>query len=344
MSRSLTRFQAIVLGVVVLLGLGLAGTGVFAVGSRQWLWSDTFHVRAAFPQIRGVEIGTRVRVQGIDAGEVEAVEPPDKPGGNVLLRLRLNGSLRRLLRADATVQIVSEGMIGGKALEISPGTLSASPVEDNALLAAKPSTDLADVLDQVNTALEEIREGQGTVGKLLKDPAAYLQLLAALQQGRDTLASFQQDADALKRLPLLRGYVEDTDALLVRPSHDRKREWFAETDLFEAGRAVLTAGGRRRLDGLAPWLAGLKQKGSEVVIVAYADPRGPHTSVAKVLTRQQSEAVRDYLKGQHSIQKMGWFSSRKVEALGLGTNPSPVPEKEALPAARVEVLVFVPQV
>ena len=54
MSRSLTRLQAALLGVVVLLALGLAGTGIFAVGNGQWLWSDTFHVTVGFQQARGV--------------------------------------------------------------------------------------------------------------------------------------------------------------------------------------------------------------------------------------------------------------------------------------------------
>src|SRR5581483_78622 len=76
MSRSLSRLQAVILGVVVLTGLALATTGLYAIGSRQWLWGETFHVVVGFPQIRGVEAGTRVRVQGIDAGEVETVEPP----------------------------------------------------------------------------------------------------------------------------------------------------------------------------------------------------------------------------------------------------------------------------
>jgi hypothetical protein len=49
------------------------------------------------------------------------------------------------------------------------------------------------------------------------------------------------------------------------------------------------------------------------------------------------------LKNQHSVQKMGWFSSRRVDAVGLGASPPPVPEKEPLPPARIEVLVFVPQ-
>src|SRR5260370_35007615 len=106
MSPPLSRMQALLLGAVVLAGLAVAGAGLFAGGSRQWLWSDTFHVTVGFAQIRGVDAGTRVRVQGIEAGEVEAVEPPAAPGGEVLLRLRLDGRLRHLIRADASVQIL----------------------------------------------------------------------------------------------------------------------------------------------------------------------------------------------------------------------------------------------
>ena len=83
MSRTLSPRQAIVLGLAVLLGIGLATGGLFAIGKRQWLWSDTFHVRAAFKEISGVEPGTRVRVQGVEAGEVESVQAPNAPGGNV---------------------------------------------------------------------------------------------------------------------------------------------------------------------------------------------------------------------------------------------------------------------
>ena len=144
MSRSLSKLQAVFLGAVVVAGLALTGAGVFAVGSRQWLWSDTFHVVVGFSQIRGVEVGTRVRVQGIEAGEVETVEPPAEPGGEVLLRLRLGGRLRHLVRADASAQIISEGMIGGKVIEIHPGTASAPPIEDNAQLASRSSSDLTD--------------------------------------------------------------------------------------------------------------------------------------------------------------------------------------------------------
>ena len=343
MSRSLSRIQAVCLALVVLAGVALAGTGLFAIGKRQWLWSETFHVHAGFQQIRGVESGTRVRIQGIQAGEVDKIDPPAEPGAEVTLHLRLDGRLRGLVRKDATVQIVSEGMIGGKVVELYPGSAAADPVENDAKLASKPTADLTDVLAQMNNALDGLRAGQGSVAKLLKDPEAYDRVLAVLQQTQQTLSSFQQDADALKKLPVVRGYVEDPQALLIRPHCERVRQCYAAGDLFESGRAVLTEDGRRRLDEVGPWLAGIKAKGSEIVVVSYADPRTANASVAHMITRQQSQTVCDYLKGHHKVQKIGWFSSRNVTPLGLGTQPPPLPESEDLPADRVEVQVFVPQ-
>ena len=55
MSRSLSPWQALILGSAVLVGLSLATLGLFAVGNRQWLWTDTFHLRVGFRQIHGVE-------------------------------------------------------------------------------------------------------------------------------------------------------------------------------------------------------------------------------------------------------------------------------------------------
>ena len=131
MTQGLTRRQAAVLGFMVFCLLGVAAFGLCAIGSRQWLWGDILHVRAGFNEIRGVEVGTRVRVQGIEAGEVDSVQPPLQPGEQVVVRMKLDGKMRQLIRADATVQIVGEGMIGGKVLEIHPGSAQAIPVAEH---------------------------------------------------------------------------------------------------------------------------------------------------------------------------------------------------------------------
>jgi phospholipid/cholesterol/gamma-HCH transport system substrate-binding protein len=356
-SRSLSPLQALVLGLVVLLGAGLAVLGLFTVGSRGWFGKDALHVRAGFPEVRGVEVGTRVRIRGIDAGEVVEITPPADDEGLVILRVRIKGEYRKLVHSTSTVQIVSEGMLGGKVLEVRPprprpgGERAPSePAPEGALLAGEPAADLADVVGQVGDALKGIESGKGTLGKLAQDPQAYEALLALLRQsgeavekGKDTMTSIQRDADALKRMPLVGRYVQDPVALLVRTDAERNRQVFAEAELFEPGRSVLTAQGREKLDRLAPWLEGLKHKGSDVVVVAYADPRKSSPRPALEVTRQQSQAVVDYLKKHHAVQKMGWLSSRKVTALGMGAQPPPAPEPDTLPGARVEVLVFVPQ-
>ena len=102
-----------------------------------------------------------------------------------------------------------------------------------------------------------------------------------LKKSEEAATTLQQDADALKRLPVVGGYVEDPTALLQRYNCQRDRRVFNAADLFEPGRAVLTAPGRQRLDALGPWVEGTKHAGSEVVIVAYADPHSANPQAAQ---------------------------------------------------------------
>src|SRR5438132_9938364 len=136
MSRSFSPWRALILGSAVLVGLCLTTLGLFAVGSRHWLWTDTFHLRVGFRQIHGVELGTPVRVFGRNAGEIEDVQMPDSPDGQVTLVLRLDGKLHSLIRADASAQIVPIGTVGGKVAALDAGGKEAAVVEDNAPIAA----------------------------------------------------------------------------------------------------------------------------------------------------------------------------------------------------------------
>jgi phospholipid/cholesterol/gamma-HCH transport system substrate-binding protein len=356
-TRQLSRWQALALGLVVTAGVALGLMGLFAVGNRTWAGSGALHVQVGFREIHGVEVGTRVRIQGMDAGEVVAIVAPDRPQDDVILRLTVKKSYRHLVRTHSVVQIANEGLIGGKVLEIRPDRESAIaalpedvPVDEDALLRSESPPELADILAQVSDTLHGIQSGQGTIGKLAKDAAAYDALVGllnksseAVEHSKDTMATIQRDADALKKLPLVGGYIEDPVQLLVRGKFEKNRQTFSEEDLFEPGRAILTDAGRQRLDGLGPWLAGLRKKGSDVVVVSYADSRKNDLRPSLELTRQQSESVVEYLRKKHAVQKLGWWSSRKVTPLGQGTLPPPLPERDPLPAARVEVLVFVPQ-
>ncbi len=292
MSRALTPLQAVTLAVVVLGGVALGIVGLFAAGSRHWV-GDAFHVRAGFKDVGGVEVGTRVRIQGIDAGEVAAIEPPAAAGADVMLRLRLAGKYHSLVGSDAKVEIVSDSLLSGRVVRIVPGSPGAAPVADEAVLAGVSAADLTEsmaqaatklnkVLTQADAVVQDVRGGKGTLGKLLQDDKLYTELtgavgevkgamqdvrsgegslgklvksndlyaeaLKSLQDVRQLATSVKQNSDAIKALPVVRNYVVDVNKELIRPDCRRERKWYAEADLFEPGRAVLTERGKHKLD------------------------------------------------------------------------------------------------
>jgi phospholipid/cholesterol/gamma-HCH transport system substrate-binding protein len=341
-SRSLSTLQAILVGLVLLVGLGLIAATVYAVGSRKWFWNDSLQVRAGFPAVQGVEIGTKVRIRGMEAGEVAAVEAPLSAEGQVMLRLRIRGNLRHLVRKNATVQIVSVGMLGGKAIEIHPGSETAEPAEDNALLASKPTTELTDLLEQTKSTLDQVVSGKGTIGELANNPQLYHALVDAVGSLKSAAGTIQADAEAMKKLPFVGKYVEDPRGLLDRGTGEYNRKWFPEKKLFEPNHAVLTKQGREELDDLGAWLEGsLRHKNAELIVVAYGDPSGDPESTRK-LTQDQSHVVLDYLGDKHN-RRLYFFKWRTATSLGMGVKP-PLPRQDKkLPTPRVEVLVFVPQ-
>jgi phospholipid/cholesterol/gamma-HCH transport system substrate-binding protein len=341
-SRSLSGAQAVALGLAVVCGLALAAAGLAAIASRGWFGTDALTVRAGFPTIRGVEIGTPVRIQGIVAGEVIGVDLPENPGEPVMVRMRLHGEYRRLVREDARVQIISEGMLGSKVVEIKPGKPDSKLVANDAVLVSVPSAELGDALDEMKNTIQGLSKGEGPLGEEVLDTVK--QTKKAATSFQQTMSSAQKVTDAAQTLPWFRNYVKDQQALLIRSNQECNYRVFPETDLFAEGAASLTTQGEQRLQQTAPWLTGLlAHKGAELVVVAYQDPNSRQATVAQVLTNRQSDAVCAYLRDQRGVNKIGWLSSRDVKSLGLGTDRPVAPIREELPPSGVVLFVFVPQ-
>ena len=370
MWREVGRWRALASLGFVLAVLALAGFGITQVARRQWRTQKTFHVRADFATIGGVGAGQRVRIQGIDAGVVESIVAPTLPGGPVRLVLRIDERLRPLVRADAVARIAAEGVVGSKVVEIVPGRPDAPPLAVLGLIAAERPIEVADLLKdatatlkrvdavassaerglgEINLIAESIRKGEGSLGKLVKDEEAYRKLMAISDRGERTLTDLDENLAALKRTwPLSRYFNDraffDRDRLLFHPGADREDQTLNESDLFETGRAVLTAAGKKRLDEVASWFKNVRRPTSEVVIAAFTDD-GRDPDLAQILTQEQADAVRKYLVDQHAIAKVGWFGTRKVAAVGFGTEAprTLVEDAREQPRRRVEVILFTPQ-
>jgi phospholipid/cholesterol/gamma-HCH transport system substrate-binding protein len=165
-----------------------------------------------------------------------------------------------------------------------------------------------------------------------------------VRSGQEAVTAIKQDAEAIKSMPIVRSYVEDHVSTLVRPDSEKDRVVYVPEALFQTGTSVLTEEGKARLNECAAWLNGQHQKNSEVVVAAFADPKSPDLTApaARLLTKKQAEAVAEYFK-ERGVHKMGYVTRRKVTPVGHGSDPSPVVEKDPLPADRIEVILFWPR-
>ena len=154
-----------------------------------------------------------------------------------------------------------------------------------------------------STALAaSVREGKGSLGKLVRDDTAYQSLMSLTRRGERTFSAMEDDLAALKRTWPLSRYFDarayfEREKVLFQPGSRRASRSFRAEDLFEPGQAILTPLGHTRLDEVGRWCKQASRPGSEVVIAAFTDD-DRDLDLAEALTQEQADAVRSYLVAQ----------------------------------------------
>ncbi len=263
MMRDIGRWRLLANAVFAAAILALGGFALHQVAGRQWRVQPTFRVRVQFETISGLETGHRVRLQGIDAGIVEGVVPPLEPGRPVELILRIDERLRNLVRTDAVARIVSEGLVGAKVVELTPGQPDAPTIAELGTIASERPIETSDLLKsaaaslarldaatlaaekglgELTTLTASIRRGEGSLGKLVQDESLYQSLVEVSHRGERTLTALEDDLTAVKETWPLSRYFErraylDRESVLFQPGRQRNSRSFRTEDLFEHDRS-----------------------------------------------------------------------------------------------------------
>lgn len=160
------RERLAAVGAFVIGGLLLFAAGLFLIGDRRMLFTDTFRVYAEFKQVAALDTGAKVRVAGVDAGEVEEIRVPEGPSGRFRVRMRVRSDLRPLIRIDSIALIQNDGLVGNKFVQIQTGTDAAPAVADGGTIQSREPFDIADLmltmsqtLATVNGMLDEVKDG-----------------------------------------------------------------------------------------------------------------------------------------------------------------------------------------
>jgi phospholipid/cholesterol/gamma-HCH transport system substrate-binding protein len=219
--------RAFTLGVFIVATLAVLAAGVFLIGSRQFLFSSTYHLSANFKTVAGLSEGAEVRVGGIHKGAVKEIHLPGQPGGGMTVVMIMDSATRKVIRNDSIASIQTEGLLGNKYVEISFGSEGAPSVDDGSTINSLPPLDISDLMKKGNEILDatkdtmhnvsetsdhfkdissKINRGEGTVGALVNNRKFYDELNQATAQAKLGATAFQENMEALKHNFFLRGF------------------------------------------------------------------------------------------------------------------------------------------
>jgi phospholipid/cholesterol/gamma-HCH transport system substrate-binding protein len=335
------------LGAFIIATLAILVAGIFIIGDRQFLFSNTYRLKTQFSTVVGLDEGAEVRVGGVHSGSVRKIELPKSPTDKITVLMDVQRSTHDIIKQDSVAAIQTEGLLGNEYVSISFGSAQGLNVRDGDTITSQPPLVIADliaktdvILDSSKAAIDnttvatanlksitrKIDDGQGTIGELINDKKMYTELDQTTVGMRDTVvhaqagvADFQENMEALKQNFLLRGYFkkrgyEDStdlakDEITTLPEASPLKTFTYEPKgLFDQ---IDTAKlkNQNSLNDAGKFLAG--NEFGVAVIVVYSGMTGD-AQKDLVLTQARAAVVRAYLVGNFG------FDDTQLKTLGMG--------------------------
>jgi len=210
-SKKSVTFSQLRVGIFVLVAIGVLIFLVLNASGDINPFSRKLHLKAHFSDANGLREGSEVRLAGVRVGKVERIillEPSQDPNApRVEAQMTIDSTIdgrpaNERIRTDSQAQQGSPSLLGNEMLiNITPGSAVGQPVKDGDILPSSSSntvndfatsgTDLAQRLsklsDEISSIVQEVRRGEGTVGRLFTDEALYNNLNATVRETEDVM-------------------------------------------------------------------------------------------------------------------------------------------------------------
>lgn len=225
MKRSRVQQMSVEVMVGAFMMMVLLALGVFTIIlSQNNIFTKNYELQVVFDDVKGLIKGDKVYVQGVDVGRVRDLKiRRDGVHASLLLDYEVR------LREDYRISVMPSSVLGGKYVNVEEGSPEKALLAEGAPIVGKGPVDfLAEltagiqevrsalekggVLGNLETTMENVREitqklrdGEGTLGKLLTEEEVYNELrristnLATvsdrLAQGQGTLGKLLSEDD-----------------------------------------------------------------------------------------------------------------------------------------------------
>lgn len=173
------------MAIFIIAGSALFLVAIFVIGSKQNLFTSTMKLQSVFGTVSGLQEGSSVRFNGINVGTVNKVEIIS--GNKVRVEMTIVSSVKKFIKRDSKAKVISEGLIGNKIVDITPGSETVQSIDDGDLLESIKPIEAEDILKSLKETSEnasiitkdianivsKVDSGEGSLGQLINNKSMY---------------------------------------------------------------------------------------------------------------------------------------------------------------------------
>ncbi len=205
-SQKQLKWSQLRVGLTVVVASATLMVLIFLMSGTGGWFTKKITLRSYFDNAGGLRQGAPVRLAGVDIGNVKSIRIV---GGNprtpVEVTMKVNTKYSFNLRKDSITLMSTAGVLGETYVDVDSSTAKGPEATDGDTLAARSQPELQDVvrasqgtLQNIDTLLKRVdrimafvESGQGSIGKVIYDPALYDRLNATVAEFKGLVDDIQ---------------------------------------------------------------------------------------------------------------------------------------------------------
>ncbi len=211
-SQKQLKWSQLRVGLTVLIASVTLAVLIFLMSGTGGWFTSKITLRSYIDNAGGLREGAPVRLAGVDIGNVTTVRIVDgKPTTPVEVTMKVNTKYRFNLRKDSVTLLSTAGVLGETYVDIDSSAAKGPVTTDGDTLAARSQPDIQDVvrasqgtlqnmdalLKRLDRIVAFVESGQGSIGKVIYDPALYDRLNSTVTEFKGLMDEIQSGKGSL---------------------------------------------------------------------------------------------------------------------------------------------------
>ncbi len=237
-SQQEVRWSQLKTGIIVLVASVVLVTLLFLMTSASGLGilSKKLTVTTYFENAAGLKEGGAVNLEGVTIGSVKSVNVTSDPARKltpVKVIMKIDGKYQDQVKEDSKAALTTVGVLGDTVVDINSQVATGPSIKDGDELHTLETPSITDVvkasqgtieqlnviLAKMNSIVDNLQSGKGSVGELINDPSLYNKanatveelhtLEANLNAGKGSIGKLLTDDTLYNRLTLAAKKLND---------------------------------------------------------------------------------------------------------------------------------------